>query len=120
MSVTHDIGQEAAPEQRPRRRRKVLVIAAAVVAVGGLAAGLTLGLGGSPAAATVHVPAPYASAFVNGAENGKYGYYALAGKVPAWDSVAKTGVFVCSLSRPSLIPRQELGVLSALGAALLG
>jgi hypothetical protein len=47
MATTHDIGSETAPEHLPRRRRSVLVLAAAALAVGGLAAGLSLGLGGS-------------------------------------------------------------------------
>lgn len=70
------------------------------------------GCGGS-SAATVHVPAQYASVFAKGAQNGKYVYYALANKVPAWSSIAKTGIFICSTSRPSLIPQELLGELSS-------
>jgi len=74
---------------------------------------------GGSSTTTVHVPAQYASQFAKGADNGKYVYYALANKIPAWSAIAKTGLFICSTSRPSLIPQDLLGSLSSLPSGTL-
>jgi len=42
-------------------------------------------------------------------------FYALAGKVPDWNSVAQAGIFICSDSRPPLIPQKERGALDSGG-----
>lgn len=92
-----------------------IAIAAAIEIVLALVGGLAFHFrAGSQSEATVHIPARYVSGFTQGTQNGKYVFYALANKVPAWDSVAKTGIFICSTSRPPLIPQELLGPLSSI------
>ena len=97
--------QGGAPEEVHRgpggTRARIAITAAiaiAVVLVGGLAFHFRAG---SQPEGTVHIPARYVNEFTHGTQNGKYVFYALANKVPAWDSVAKTGIFICS-TRPKL------------------
>jgi hypothetical protein len=39
----------------------------------------------------------------------------LKGHVPAWASVVKAGIFICSENRPPLIPKNERGYLDSGG-----
>lgn len=70
-------------------------------------------------ATTISVPSDFAAQFQDAADNGNYVFYALADAVPTWDSVAQAGIFICSESRPALIPQAELGQLGAYPAGMV-
>lgn len=84
-------------------------------AVAGLIALLALSGCSSASTSTIDIPNELAGKYQQGAQNGKYVFYAPAGKIPNWNSVAKAGIFVCSQSRPPLIPEAERGSIDGGG-----
>ena len=76
-----------------------------------------LGLSGCTSASTttIDVPDEFAGKYQQGAQDGEYVFYALADKIPDWNSVAEGGIFICSESRPQLIPEAERGSLDGGG-----
>lgn len=65
----------------------------------------------------INIPKDLGPKFQRGAQNGKYVFYALAGNVPNWKSVAAAGIFICSENRPPLIPQKERQLIDAGGIA---
>lgn len=63
----------------------------------------------------IESPNDLAAKFQSGAQDGKYVFYAPAGKVPDWKSVAAAGIFICSENRPPLIPQKERDMIDAGG-----
>ena len=97
-----------------RSRKPVLVGLLAIGLVAVVAAGaLVVVVGGSHSDPVIPVPANYAAAFQSGAPDGDYSFYALKDKVPDWNSVAAAGIFICSVTRPTLIPQTERGELDS-------
>jgi len=60
-------------------------------------------------------PNDLAAKFQSGAQDGKYVFYAPAGKVPDWKFVAAAGIYICSENRPPLIPQNERDMIDAGG-----
>ena len=93
-------------EPRPRRRPSPLLAALLVAGCGGLT--------GAPEV-TIDIPDDLVGAFQRGAPIDEYVFYALADRVPDWDSVAQAGIFICSEDRPPLIPEQARGAIDSGG-----